>query len=65
MTGDEDGAWRPDAPVTRGELAAVLDRLEEENERMRSEGGTLRRCAGWGAERPHRHRSVPAGGVGE
>lgn len=29
MTGYEDGTWRPDAPVTRGELAAVLGRLEE------------------------------------
>ena len=29
MTGYADGTWRPDAPVTRGELAAVLGRLEE------------------------------------
>ncbi len=28
MTGYEDGSWRPDQPVTRAELAAVLHRLE-------------------------------------
>lgn len=29
MVGDPDGNFRPDAPVTRGELATVLSRLED------------------------------------
>lgn len=28
MTGYEDGSWRPDQPVTRAELATILDRME-------------------------------------
>ena len=30
MTGDEDGTWKPDKPVTRAELAVVIKRLEGE-----------------------------------
>lgn len=32
MTGYEDGTWQPDRPVTRAELAAVLHRLDKEDD---------------------------------
>lgn len=32
MQGYPDGSWKPDQPVTRAELAVILDRLDEDKE---------------------------------